>query len=298
MTPTGRGQGRSRAAVFCGVLWMAFAGAGLGQTAPSTAGEKAAYIPSLVFDVTSVRENKAVWPYETGSANPHHASSFTAKNLTVQFLVEWAYDVEAHRIVGAPVWFNRSTYWIEAKGDAAAEEKLAKLNNEQAYAEKLHMMRELLKDRFNLRVHWETQELPVYALVVAKGSAKLGAAGSMPPTSEEIKDYGEGKVPSLVQELKGRPGDEFYGHGCSMARLAQMLSEFVGRKVIDKTGLTGTYDFTLRYNGGQPTELNQDPAIWPALIDAVPDQLGLKLESTKGPVEVLVIDHLEKPAEN
>jgi uncharacterized protein (TIGR03435 family) len=295
---TERGRSRRQAAVFCGFLCMAIACAGLGQTAASTAAEGAAYVPNLTFDVASIRENKAVWPYETGSDNPEHASKFTAKNLRAKFLVEWAYRLEAQQIIGGPDWFNRATFWIEAKSDAAAEEKLVKLNDEQAHLEKLHMIQALLEERFHLTAHMETRVSPIYALVVARSGPKLSAAGSLQPDAEELTRYGAGKIPPLSQELKGRVGMEFYGHGCSMSRLALVLSGQMGRNVVDQTGLTGTYDFTLRYYGAEPTEVNQDPTIWPALMDAVPDQLGLKLESTNGPMQVLVIDHIEKPSEN
>jgi uncharacterized protein (TIGR03435 family) len=125
--------------------------------------------------------------------------------------------LEPQQIVGGPDWFNAATFWIEAKSDAAAEEKLVKLNDEQVQMEKLHMIQALLEGRFHLTAHWETRVSPIYALVVATGGPKLGAAGSIQLDAEELTRYGAATIPPLSQELKGHAGMEFDGHGCSMS---------------------------------------------------------------------------------
>jgi uncharacterized protein (TIGR03435 family) len=135
----------------------------------------------------------------------------------------------------------------------------------------------LLEDRFKLAVHRETRQLPVFVMTVAKSGSKLRAADP----------NGEGFL--------GRRGvrGPLTGRKASMPGLAATLSLVMGRKVLDRTGLTGLYDFTLEYapDNAVDSEL-------PSLVTALQEQLGLKLESSKGPVEVLVIDHAEKPTED
>jgi uncharacterized protein (TIGR03435 family) len=250
----------------------------------------------MKFDVVSVRENKAV-RYETGSTNPPHASYFVAKNLSAEFLTEWGYGLRRWQILGAPDWFNTAAFYIEAKGDSANDERLASLSEEQASAEKVHMIRTLLEERFKLQTHWETRQQPVYALVVAKGGAKLLRGGSSPVSASEAAIFGDETVRPIRQNWESS-GMEFFAHECSMDWFAHILSGQMGMEVVNHTGLSGTYDFKVKYNGAQPDDRPEDPSKWPPLVFAVEDQLGLKLEHARGDVKVLVIDHVERPTEN
>jgi len=157
------------------------------------------------------------------------------------------------------------------------------------------MMQEMLSDRFKLKVHLGTKQGTVYALQVAKQGPKLLNAGKgAAPTPEEMKIYADGKIPPLDSRGDGRLGYELIAHGCSMKELAESVSGLMHAPVVDKTGLTGTYDFTLQYHEGD----KEAPNKWPPVPVALQEQLGLKLQTEKGPVPLLVIDYIEKPSAN
>lgn len=187
---------------------------------------------------------------------------------------------------------------IEAKGDGEADAKIATLTSEQQLAEYRHMLQVLLEDRFNLKAHWETKEGDIYNLVVAKGGPKLGGEGSMPPSAEDLKIFGSHTGPPLYQKNDGQ-GYDLVAHGCQMNLLVRMLMAQFGRPVIDKTKLTGKYDFVLKYKGRWDRDRNaddMDPTL--PMDQALREELGLKVEAAKGPVKLLVIDHIDKPSEN
>jgi uncharacterized protein (TIGR03435 family) len=174
-------------------------------------------------------------------------------------------------------------------------------------------MQALLADRLKLKLSHDSKELPVYALVVAKNGPKLQEAkpGDTYPNGIKAPD---GKPAGGAGMMRMGPG-QLTGQGLPMESLAQLLSEQLGRTVLDKTGLKGKYDFTMTWTpdpnegmmrmgpgpgpGGPP---NNDAALpdssGPSLFTAIQEQLGLKLDSTKGPVDILVVDHVEKPSEN
>jgi len=225
------------------------------------------------------------------------SSSLNLMNRSVDIMLAMAYHLSSYQITGLPDWAGRAMYNLQAKSDSAADEKLAALTKEQAELEQQHMLQALLADRFNLKTHWETREGPVYDLVVAKGGPKLHAGGSVPPSADELRRFGDANIPEMYPR-NGTRGQEWVGHECPIAPLAGTLGALMGSKVIDKTGLTGTYDFDLQYSRARDKEREGDPTIWPSIPDAVEDQLGLKLEPAKGLVTVLVIDHIERPSEN
>ena len=180
------------------------------------------------------------------------------------------------------------------------------------------MMQSLLADRFKLEVHFETRELPIYDLVVAKGGPKLTPA-PLPATSPSSDAEAQPPTPILptsAGDLRRGVLVLYHGHAAEMtakaASLDQLLrwlagySEIGGRTIINQTGLSGTYTFTLRWTrerlsapspqADAPTSSTDPDA--PPLFTSLQQQLGLRLVSTKGPVEVLVIDHIEKPSAN
>jgi uncharacterized protein (TIGR03435 family) len=265
-------------------------------TAPST--NEPSYIPSLTFDIVSIREGPPADSYTVGGSNPAHQSYVNLTNFDVANLLNIAYGVDYAQIVGLPDWTGRAMFNIQAKSDSAADDRLTTLTDTQAWSEKQHMFQVLLADRFQLRVHWETRKGQVYNLVVASKGPKLHPAASIPPTPDELKNFGDQKIPPLYQRGNGVRGYEFVAHACSMQLLADMLTGQMGAPVIDKTGLTGIYDFILQYSGGRPSDANDDPNVWPALTMAVPDQLGLKLETSTGDKKFLIVDHIEKPSPN
>jgi uncharacterized protein (TIGR03435 family) len=190
------------------------------------------------------------------------------------WVVEFAYNAQSKQVAGAPSWLNSfaNGYDIEGKSDGPISESDCRL-----------MVQSLLADRFKLAVHWEKQEKPSYALVmIAKGSklheVKKGDAGG----GVKIN----GAVQQSVSEHEA-PG------GWTLEKLATYLSSFAGRPVVDKTGLTGTYSFSLDF-----ARAPADEGIRPSIFTAVQEQLGLKLEATRTVVEVLNIDQVERPSEN
>jgi len=216
------------------------------------------------------------------------------------YIVTMAYGIDEHQIQGLPDW-GWTSFNIEAKSDSAADDRLAKLDKKSATLEQEHMLQMLLADRFKFKAHWETHEGDVFNLVQAKGGSKLLPAGSMPPTKMEQQwssadsNY---KLRPLHQENDGK-GYDFVGHSCPIGDLVQLLGGMFARPVIDKTGLTGNYDFVVKYRGrfdrDRPAD-DTDPML--PLDSAIQRDLGLKVENAKGPIRVLVIDHIEKPSEN
>jgi uncharacterized protein (TIGR03435 family) len=276
---------------------IAFAQSGVSSdpTRPATAIQT--YVPTLTFDVASVRQSAEADSYTVSGSFLNHSSSFRATNLSTINLLALAFGVRGDQVLGMPDW--RVMFDIQAKSDSAADERLAKLSKDQERLEQQHMMQVLLADRFKLRVHWETREGPTYDLVVSKKGPKLGEAKGEPPSPEQIRAWGDKPIPHLYQQGDGQVGYDYIGNGCSVEDIAAMLARQFGRPVSDKTGLTGKYDFTLRYHGTRLSDRSADDMdSVPPLDVAIQDQLGLKLEPAKGPVRFLVIDHIEKPSKN
>jgi uncharacterized protein (TIGR03435 family) len=206
--------------------------------------------------------------------------------VTVKILIQQAYAVRDFQITGGPNWLGSDRYDIMAKPETAVSGDQVKT-----------MVQGLLASRFQLKFHRETKELQTYALVVAKGGSKLKAS--------EMAASGDGRGGGQMRIGRG----QFLADGATISGLVDRLGDVLGRSVIDKTGLTGNYDIKLEWTpdeneggmmrvvqgrGDQPP----DAPTGPSLMTALQEQLGLKLESTKGPVALLVIDHVEKASEN
>lgn len=246
---------------------------------------------SAAFEVSIVRLNKS------GSGNSDSDfknGRFTATNLELKNLMEYsAYGIPQRRILGGPKWLDSERFDIEAKMESAAAERLNALSRDQRRAETQAMFQKLLTDRFKLAVHWEMRELPVYALVAAKNGP-------------------------ILQESKNAPGEagtssgngQFSAKGMTLPEIAealtQELSRELGRVVIDRTGIQGRYDIALKWTpetGTDPGRSGTDSSTsesdaGPSIFTALKEQVGLKLESARGPVKILVIDHAEMPTEN
>jgi uncharacterized protein (TIGR03435 family) len=248
----------------------------------------AAVIPALVaaqtperltFEVASI---KAADPNAQGGgikAMPG-GQRYVATNVPVTLIMSLMYKVPMRQISGAPDWMNTNRYDIEAK--AAHSYNLDDLHT---------MFQNLLADEFKLRFHKEIKEGPVYVLSVDKGGSKMAV-------NHAEEDFNIPIVPAGVSQ--------FAGTRVPMNYLTWFLSQILAREqrpVIDKTGLDKFYDFKLSFAPDLPPGANTDnlPAGLmdrPTLFDALREQLGLKLEAQKGPVEMYVIDHAEKPASN
>jgi bla regulator protein BlaR1 len=251
-----------------------------------------------VFQAASIKPSESV----DGGIGWFSPDQYTATGATLQTLIRDAYGVQDNQISGAPYWLNSEKYAIEAKMDKSVADELAKLGPDQRETERNRMLQALFANGFKLSIHRETRELPVYALVIAKNGPKLQDARPGDTYPNGIKDlYGEGHG-DVMSIRRG----QLTGQGIPIADLVQMLSQQLGRFVLDKTGLTGKYDFTLQWmpdtnqaptGSQQRTDNSPPPDFGFSLFTAIQEQLGLKLEPQKGPVEVLVIDHAEKPAE-
>lgn len=232
-----------------------------------------------------------------------------ASGVSLQLLIRQAYGIEDNQIIGISGWMDSEQYDVQAKIDPLDIEALAKLPFAEANKVRQRMLQALLADRFKLSVHHETRELPVYALVIAKGGLKMREAAEGDTYSKGFKGP-DGK--SGAGMMRMGPG-ELTGQALPIGSLVSMLSQQSGHHVVDKTGLTGKYDFTLKWTpnegetpmfkgpSGGPAGAASSPvddSNGPSLFTALQEQLGLKLDSQKGPVEVVVIDHAEKPSAN
>jgi uncharacterized protein (TIGR03435 family) len=246
----------------------------------------------------------------------------TYSNVTLRNVLMNAYDVKDFQISG-PSWLASERYDIVAKLPPGTTKEQFKL-----------MLQNLLAERFQVSLHHETKELPMYALVVAKSGLKMKETPDAPPPTDDggPKDAGAGygAPPKLVMGKDGMPQlpkgagggrggmmmsmdngrAKLQGTGMQISQLVNMLSNQLSRPVVDETGLTAKYDYTLEFApegghgmmGGGPgpgPSVETNDQAGPNLITAVQEQLGLKLEAKKGQVDLLVIDRAEKtPTEN
>ena len=257
--------------------------------------------------------------------------SFTASGFTLQALITMAYGIRDFQLSGAPGWLNSDRYDVEAKMDSLTADALQKLSPDERTATRQKMLQALLADRLKLTIHRETKDGQVYSLVIGKNGSKLKEAtaeelAAAPPTGPRggggVGTGGGGGGggtpvtrggPGTFTMSMGRGGTQSMSlQAMPIATLADMLARNVGRPVVDKTGLTGKYDIKLEWSrddvqmqppppGGGPTTVNGQSvpdSNAPTLMEAIQQQLGLKLESGKGPIENIVIDHVEKPSEN
>jgi bla regulator protein blaR1 len=260
--------------------------------AESQAGSTATKLP--VFEVASIKPNKSGEPNVSLMFTPN---GFDATNAPVREVIQLAYQVQEYQVSGGPSWINSDRYDIEAKVDSSAAEQLRQLDMDQHRL----MLRPLLEDRFQLRVHQETKELPIYALVVGKNGPKLHEAKPDDTYPDGIKGPDGVGHPGL---MRMGPGG-ITAQGLPMATIVRLLSQHLGRTVLDKTGLTGNYDLELHWTPdnipasmiGPDGKPMPDPS-GPSIFTAIQEQLGLKLESQKGPDQVLVIDRVERPSAN
>jgi uncharacterized protein (TIGR03435 family) len=242
-------------------------------------------------------------------------------NVSLNLIIRNAYGVRSDgQIVGGPEALLDQHFDVQAKMDADAAAQLKALPREEQRRREALMMQALLRDRFQLKIHVEQREQPVFALLVAKGGPKLqtAAPAAPEPAPEQAKAV---QPPNLADPLPQRPPKgtwmmrvtstkaEMTVSGGTMEQLASTLSgqqETEAHVVIDKTGLTGKYDWYLTWTPADaPTSAEQkgvdgSPAgpDAPGLLTALQEQLGLRLEAQKGPVQVVVIEHLEPPSPN
>ncbi len=221
------------------------------------------------------------------------APALHLERRTLKDLVILAYHIHDFQITGGPGWIDSDRYNIDAKAEGPPS-----FNQEFITLQK-RRLQTLLRDRFHLAVHRETKELPVYELTGAKGGPKLQTPNCVHREPGDLT-IAPGKYCGLIggSMTSGR----LQASGATMAFLADSLSGVLTRTVIDKSGIAGEFDFQLTFTSYRPAVRPADGAAaadpGPDIFTALQEQLGLKLESAKGPVEVLVIDRVEKPSEN
>jgi len=229
-----------------------------------------------VFEVASIKLNKSG---ARGGRFSTEQGGIVATNMPLRTFIKAAYGIQDYQLSGGPGWLDSERYDIAAKSERAVlDDKL------------LLMLRALLEDRFKLTLHREKKELPGYALVMGKSGLKI----------HEVKQEGK----SWTRFGRG----SLNGHEVSMSALADALSGRLGRPVVDSTGVKGVFDIKLEWTPDEsqprgPKESVEplpadDGAGGPTIFTALQEQLGLRLESRKGPVEIVVIDRVEKPSEN
>lgn len=239
--------------------------------------------PSLTFEVASIKLDRS----DSGAVGfgfGAKGNRFTASNVPLKTLIHYAYGVAEDQILDAPAWLSSEHYDIEAEVPEADSDWLHKLSPEN----QMLLLKPLLEDRLKLQVHHESKMLSVYALVIAKNGPKIKQA-------TPYEGYPNGfRSPDGVARpgtFSLRPGQLIF-QALPISRLAALLSRQLENRVVDQTGLAGNYDFTLQWTP------DDNPQNGPSIFTAIQEQLGLRLESAKLPVDCLVIDHVERPSSN
>jgi uncharacterized protein (TIGR03435 family) len=242
--------------------------------------------PEPTFDVVSIKRNLGSFPV---GPEARQGGSFVATFASLETLVRFVYDVPSYRIVGGADWVRRDRFDVEARAgrDASADDIK-------------RMVVAMLKDRFRLVVRQEKREGPIYALVMARSDKRPG-----PNLRPSVADCAApGNRGEAMEERRTPNGGVSTQRTCApMSVLVSSLSDALEAPVEDKTTLTGLWESDLSYTGDRrrsatPQAVAQDPNEAPALLTAVQEQLGLKLESGRGPVDVVVIESAAQPTEN
>jgi uncharacterized protein (TIGR03435 family) len=262
------------------------------------------------FEVATIKVNKSGDFRQFIQRAPGNRVNVT--NLPVRQLITFAYQLAPFQLVGGPSWIGNDRFDV-----------IAKLQGDPVFAPPgsgadpiQRAMQTLLADRFQMKIHRETREVDIYALVMAKPGGVPAAGlkksdldcagmararrGQPPPQGPPPMPPGAGPIPCSIM---GSPGMIRFG-GFPLSQITTMLGGMTGRMVVDRTGLTGNWEFVLTFAAeqrGQPppgVDLPPVDPTAPSIFTALQEQLGLKLEATKGPVEVTVIDGIEHPTED
>jgi uncharacterized protein (TIGR03435 family) len=302
--------------------WIAVAHTKANAIQSSQSSEAGPAASSPRFEVASIRPGNTDGRSITQSVfDPPNDGRFYAENITAKTLITIAYNIQGRQILGGPGWLGSLRYDFQAKSDTVVNQELRTLSHYQAKLMKARMLQSLLRDRFKLSLHRETKIEPVYALVIAKHGPKL----------QEVKNTGAGTADMRGPARTRHPWDDFQFrdgeyevtfHREPILDLAHVLSGDVGRRVLDRTGLGGTYNFTLSWaqetmqgpvsigagpgsGAGSATGTSTTPGSsasshppGPSIFTAIQQQLGLRLKPEKGPIDFYVIDHIEPPTPN
>jgi len=264
--------------------------------------------PDYEYDIVSIKPTDPDYT-QVGNKIPlgivYSADGFDAKSMRLWGLIINAYGVQTLSVVGAPKWWDTERFNIMAKADSATADAMQKLSPDQLKIVRQRMLQKILTERFGLKFHHEMKDLPCYVMTIGKGGSKLQeySPGQSKPT--DLQDF-EGNRAANRFTMNG---DELVGQSVTMPNFTAQLSLYLESPVVDKTGLSGTYDFRFKFFVDFPSMPptgpggNSEPVIVridmkTPIVEAIQKNLGLKLESVKGPVEITVIDHSERPSEN
>lgn len=229
--------------------------------------------------------------------------TFHVQNVPLYLLIQLAYNAKDYQIVGEPAWAKSERYDVTAKTE-----------NNASFEQMRPMLRSLLAERFSLALHGVTKELPVYELTAAKGGLKTEDAscvnrdpnGPPPP-------FGSKLCGGVMSRMLPGGSSRLEGFGVPVSKLVEVLADRIGRTVVDKTGFSGTFNFQLDFSSDDaasnprsapPAAAGPERPIpganvqAPTIFAALQEQLGLRLQAGKGQVEVLVIDHVQRPSPN
>jgi bla regulator protein blaR1 len=273
------------------------------------------------FESVSIKSSPATDPHATGPRRVfaqmiHQPDGVVAFGATLPMLVSAAYGVH-HQQVSVPAgWMQTDSFSVEARLDKSTMDALQKLTPDQRILADQQVLQALLAERFKLQVHSETKNAAQYALVVADGGAKLQGAKADENYPNGFKAPDGAKAVGMVRFNLAKAGNAagLEAQGANLSSLTGLLSDQLGRPVVDKTGLTGKYDFTLHWaapanlgseaaDGAEPSadesaaSSTSSNSSEPSIVEALRDQLGLELKPQNGPVTTVVIDHAEKPAD-
>jgi uncharacterized protein (TIGR03435 family) len=244
--------------------------------------------PAYTYDVVSIHRSS---PNQTRELiSPGAQGGLRMQNVTAMMMLTFAWEVREYQIAGAPGWTSSDRFdvtFTPDKTETALGPGIAATELESVMGRQKQRTQAVLRDRFGLILRAETHELPMYALILARGGHKLS-----PPTVADHGVYLQRRATQLVAS----------GPGATMKMLADQLSLILGRPVSNETGLDGLYDFKLEWvPDSAPTGPANERAATsdgPSIFTALSEQLGLRLESRKGPVPVYVIEKIEKPRDN
>lgn len=266
------------------VCWGAFAATWKQATHPVAA--QAAYVPHLAFDVASIRESGE--GNVISIDNVPKSSLFLGRRVSVRSLLMTAYDVKIWKqLENLPEWAESIRLDVMAKSDAATDEALAKLKEDDFDAEKRHMLQQLLAERFHLQIHTETRQATTYELAATRRSLER-----MTP----VEGSGSKTISTCNVRFSAK-GREIDSAGCPLSIPLMYLRGELGAAVEDRTGLSGLYAFHLMWSGSS-LRAQETEDRYPRLQDAVREQMGLELKPVKGPVTFWVVDHVERPTQN
>jgi len=280
--------------------------------------------PSPSFEVVSIKPNQSFPAFSLlGATQP--GGRFTMTNVSVRDMIGLAYRLRDFQIVGGPSWASSDRFDVLAKAAEELRPPPAPWATDASSSVVLLMLQSLLAERFHLAVHKEVKDGAVYALIISRSDGKLGpqlkpstidceafraaararsVPAGPPPPPPPPPQPGQPVAPCTTG---GGRGGYLFGGSMPLLVLTQMLSRIVDRPVIDKTGLSGNFDFTLVFAADQASSMPNPPGVpappvaiadAPSLPTALQEQLGLRLKSERGSIEYLVIDRVERPTEN